>query len=58
MKSDRKKSPTVSPMAKETEYEVCKACGKLIPFGSKCECGYDFESYEGRFDRWTKSEAK
>lgn len=59
MKSDRKKSPRVSPLAKETEYETCRRCGTLIPWGSRCpSCGLTYEENEARWDKWTKSEAK
>jgi len=57
--SDRKKGKPVSPNAKEIEYETCRSCGTLIPFGSKCpECGHTFESYQHRWDKWKKSEQK
>lgn len=57
--SDRKKGKPVSPLAKETEYEICKRCGELIPFGTRCpKCNTTFEEDEHKWDLWKKSEQK
>ena len=53
MKSDRKSQPKVSEFEKSQELEICKACGALIPFGTRCPvCGTTYEEYEGRFDKY------
>jgi len=57
--SDRKKGEPVSPNEKSTEYEICIACGTLIPWGTRCpECGWTREEYEHRWDKWKKSDMK
>ena len=59
LKSDRKKSPKVSPMAKTKEFEYCKRCNTLISWGTRCpKCGLTYEEDEAKDDLWTKSEAK
>lgn len=53
--SDRKKGKPVSEHEKSTEYEICKNCGELIPFGSRCpNCGLTHEEFEHRWDKYKR----
>lgn len=59
VKSDRKKGKPFGLQTKTTEYEVCKRCGTLHEWGTKCpNCKLSYEEDEGRFDKWTLSEGK
>lgn len=53
--SDRKPQGKVSPKAKTVEFEICKNCGKLIPFGSRCSnCGLKHEDFERRWEKYKR----
>lgn len=55
--SDRKAvQPDASDKAKTETYEICKNCGRLILFGSTCECGLNYQDQENLFQKFRRSE--
>lgn len=57
-KRDFKKDPNLRPT--ETEFQICRFCGKLYPYGDvKCpSCGRKPSDEETLSETWSKSEQK